>query len=189
MSLTRKDIRTVARRSVKALEDYGHECCLFGSVACYLWGMENRDPNFYLVPGKSRHKRYHVLWYTLRRGVHCKVDIVTPNTTELNIPDIPLDTIDVIRNIPVMSFLPLLLLKLQGWDDHRNIDKTHMRAKIPQDKADLKELLTMLDANDKLRKNKWLPSWFAKLARARVREFVNKYPYKEESWSYIGFHV
>ncbi|PFH44833.1 hypothetical protein AMATHDRAFT_165893 [Amanita thiersii Skay4041] len=219
MSLTGNDIRRVSRRTVEALGECGYKCCLFGSAACHLWGMEDRIPKdidivvltkddaevvkaklaapdgsrFYLVAGQHPTERYNVLWYALcwTPPIRCKIDIVTPNTRSLYIPNVPRNLINTITEIPVMPFLPLLLLKLQGWDDHHKADEARLRKKIPQDETDVINLLTMAggDSGNRLRSNRWLPSSFVKLAQGRAKKFVDEFPLTKMSWAYIGFKV
>jgi hypothetical protein len=43
--LTGREIRKAARAAVTVLEANGLSCCLFGSAACAIYGMENREPN------------------------------------------------------------------------------------------------------------------------------------------------
>lgn len=43
--LTGKEVRRAARAAVAVLEANGLDCCLFGSAACAIYGMENREPN------------------------------------------------------------------------------------------------------------------------------------------------
>jgi hypothetical protein len=43
--LTGREIRKAARAAVAVLEAYDLRCCLFGSAACAIYGMENRAPN------------------------------------------------------------------------------------------------------------------------------------------------
>jgi hypothetical protein len=42
---TPDEIRKTARAAVSALEKNNLKACLFGSAACAIYGMENRDPN------------------------------------------------------------------------------------------------------------------------------------------------
>ncbi|KAK7445704.1 hypothetical protein VKT23_014700 [Stygiomarasmius scandens] len=96
---TPKEIRLVAHITIDIFEKYGFSCCLFGSLACHIYGMKHRDPgdvdlvvlnhknldtedlkellcddddNFYLVDSKRAHADYRVLWYKVparRSGV------------------------------------------------------------------------------------------------------------------------
>lgn len=43
--ITGREIRKTARAAVAVLTAHGLDCCLFGSVACAIYGMENREPN------------------------------------------------------------------------------------------------------------------------------------------------
>ncbi|KAF8631096.1 hypothetical protein AX17_005141 [Amanita inopinata Kibby_2008] len=217
MPLTAHDIRRVARRTVDTLRDNGYShCCLFGSAACSVWGMDNRIPNdidvlvltdddpedikrmlfeehdrFTLVDAANPRDTYKVLWYILcwRPRVECKVDIVVPGI--MKIPRIRRSHISrpYTYDIPVMPFFPLLILKLQGWHDHCKDYRSRMRAKIPQDETDLDQLLDMLDDGDHLDNYRWLPDSFLQRARTFVREYVDEFPGTARSWRSIGFRV
>ncbi|PFH48734.1 hypothetical protein AMATHDRAFT_49288 [Amanita thiersii Skay4041] len=222
MSLTAKDIRRVSRRTVEALRDIGYECYLFGSAACHLWGMDYRVPDasnifsqdidivvltdddpeeikakleehgsrFYLV----LRKRYKVLYYALRwrPRIRCKVDIVTPKTRRINAPDIPRDLTLFMGDIPVIPFLPLVLLKLLGWHSRHTTDKPHLQRKISRDETDIRALLRMLNVDDTLHDNPWLRTtkpWLVRSARVHVKAFAEKFPSTIESWRSIGFRI
>ena len=47
----------------------------------------------------------------------------------------------MLGGLPVMSLIPQLLLKLQGWADHRESGRADMRAKLAVDVADINALL------------------------------------------------
>ncbi|PFH48735.1 hypothetical protein AMATHDRAFT_149189 [Amanita thiersii Skay4041] len=218
MSLPASEIRRVSRRTVEALERLDYECCLFGSAACHLWGMAHRVPNdidivvltdddpeeikakleelddsrFRLIPAQDPRKHYKVLWYVTcwEPRIECKVDIVTPNTRRLNIPDVPRDLIPWMSDIPVMPFLPLLLLKVLGWHGRHTSNKLHLQKKIPRDEADIINLLDLLDAGDKLYNNRWLRTTKLRLmrsARVHIGSFAKKFPSTKRKWKYIGF--
>lgn len=42
---TGREVRKVARAVITILEDNGFICSLFGSAACAIYGMDNRQPN------------------------------------------------------------------------------------------------------------------------------------------------
>ncbi|KAJ3548212.1 hypothetical protein NMY22_g1339 [Coprinellus aureogranulatus] len=90
-----RDIAHVAKAATDALRENGFTCCLFGSAACYYYGMRNRTPNdvdivvmedpddydvedikqslvdtddnFFLVPAGNPRDTFKVLWYRLPR--------------------------------------------------------------------------------------------------------------------------
>ncbi|KAF8219289.1 hypothetical protein L208DRAFT_767547 [Tricholoma matsutake] len=211
--LTGKEVRRAARAAVAVLEANGLDCCLFGSAACAIYGMENREPNdvdiivlstmdreaikellesndhrFYLVPSANPSNTYCVLWFTLRRERACKVDILTPGV--LSIPNIPVQRIlyqDKFPDIPITPFLCLLLLKLRGWVDHREDSRQYMRDKVPMDEGDIEELLDLAVEHEvHLRKERWMPKWFVEEARERIAEYVQVFPYSASDWREIG---
>jgi len=156
------------------------------------------DSHFYLVRSKDPWATYRVLWYRLspastysysRRS--CKVDILLPGI--MNIPSVPPQRIVRLRtgDLPLMPFLPLLLLKLQAWMDHGVADKAYLRDKQYVDVEDIDELLDL--ASNKydvsLRTEKWMPDSFVREAKRRVVEYVRKFPDSRDSWRELGFSV
>jgi hypothetical protein len=218
MQLTNKDIRRVARRTVEALEEGGYRCCLFGSAACLLWG-QDCNPNdidivvlngsdaedikaylhgandrFSLVDSDNPRNTYKKLYYNIswRTGLQCKVDILTPGPEGgLNIPKIPIRHVKYMGDpgIPVMPFLPLLILKVQGWYDHRRAARQDLRQKVPQDVQDITELLSMADRSDRLRHFDWLDDGFIELAYTIIEDFCKKKPGSVASWNFLEFEV
>lgn len=171
--LTGRDIRKAARAAISALRSYNLDACLFGSGACAIYGMQNREPNdvdlvvftdgdpedikdilvysndkFYLVPSTNPRNTYRVLWFSLpaSRGQPraCKVDVLVPGL--LSIPNVPLnylERIEPFQDIPVMPFLALLLLKLRGWTDHLADSRRRMQERTTVDEEDIDELLEL----------------------------------------------
>ncbi|KAF8633077.1 hypothetical protein AX15_001525 [Amanita polypyramis BW_CC] len=212
MSLTKENIRTVALRTVAILRDNGFNCCLFGSTACAAWGMKKRipndvdvivltdhdkedikrkivaaDKNFYLIRSKNPSNTFQVLWCRVRPGISCKVDILIPGL--LNIPQIPLHLIETRNDLPITPFLPLLLMKVQGWYDHVNDERIHVRLKVPEDFRDIDELLAMVKEDHRLDTNEWFPAEFVDCARMHVNAFVAEREDTRRYWKAIGFDV
>ncbi|ESK89156.1 hypothetical protein Moror_5251 [Moniliophthora roreri MCA 2997] len=218
---TAKEVRKAARAAVQALADNNIDCCVFGSAACHFYGMENRDPadvdivlltndgrdieyikylitlsnaKLYPVDSIDPNATYKKLFYDLGRGRSCKVDVLHPGqATNLRVPVIPKDRINYYYDIPVMPILPLLLMKLQGWVDHRHSKKRWEQAKVQRDAADVREMLELavdehgvqLESSD----GDWLPTGFIYKMEGRVEEYVKKFPDSREYWEYIGFDV
>ncbi|KIL64857.1 hypothetical protein M378DRAFT_162705 [Amanita muscaria Koide BX008] len=210
-----KDIRRVARRTVEALEEGGYRCCLFGSAACNLWGMSYRMPNdidvvvftnhsqedikdylvnannrFFLVDGVGGN--YQVLWYSIcwRPRLRVKVDILIPGPEPMGIPYVPEGAIVASPSgIPVIPFPLLLILKVQGWRDHRGSSEERFWLKIPQDEADIKQLLLMLDHEDHLNRFGWLPQWFIGNAYKVIGAYIKKFSRTRATWRSIGLYV
>ncbi|KAK1216411.1 hypothetical protein PQX77_020964 [Marasmius sp. AFHP31] len=173
------------------------------------------DPNFFTVASKDPYATYRVLFYRLLDSTlshlytssrssnvrnyssysrssykRCKVDLLLPGI--MNIPSVPKDRIPFDRRSqPLMPFLPLLLLKLQAWQDHGESTKDYMRRKQPIDVADITEMLNLAATKYprvKLDKDKeWLPESFVEAARTRVRLFIRKHSYTKEHWRRLGF--
>lgn len=73
-----------------------------------------------------------------------KVDILVPPT--LGLPEIRFADVVDIDFIPVMPLFDLIIMKTQGWWDHRNSDRAGFRAKESADVADIYALLDCADA-------------------------------------------
>ncbi|KAF9261330.1 hypothetical protein L218DRAFT_870414, partial [Marasmius fiardii PR-910] len=127
-----------------------------------------------------------------RYGRTCKVDLLFPGI--MNIPPVPKHRIyykERRSSEPLMPFLPLLLLKLQAWQDHGESPKHWMRAKQPTDVADITELLNIAVTkypDVKLQKEQvWLPVSFVDAGKKRVKRFVSEYPFTGREWKLLGF--
>ncbi|KAJ6529228.1 hypothetical protein B0H19DRAFT_1214535 [Mycena capillaripes] len=218
MSFLRLDeVERVARATVTALLSAGIRSCLVGGMACSIYGNSRvpgdvdivcltdkytqaelkailvaKDPNFYTVASKDLFATYRVLWYRIgfRR---CKVDVLSPGI--MNIPAVPVPRIAYRKSrsdLPLMPFLPLLLLKLQAWMDHREADKLYLRAKQHVDVRDIGELLELAVGKynvDLKQDGKWLPESFVRAAATRVKAYVRSFPDSAELWRDIGFGV
>ena len=153
------------------------------------------DPLFFLVPSTNPRNTYKVLWYNLRATssylppLHaCKVDILVPGI--LNIPSMPKRYVVYapITDIPVMPFITVLLLKLQGWADHRVSYRMDLRSKQHVDVRDIYELLRISARNKEmhLRNESWLPESFVTAGKRRVAEFVCVHSDSAVHWEQIG---
>lgn len=149
-----------------------------------------KDSDFYLMPSRKIGATYKIVYCRLGGSFHqsCKVDVLTPGI--MNIPDIIQERIFHTRFIPVMPFIPLLLLKLQAWSDHRNSDRFDMRQKQYTDVSDIKRLLEVgLRDRKGLKDADWLPELFIEAAKGRVTSFCSNHPESAEHWRAIGFPV
>ncbi|EEB94086.1 hypothetical protein MPER_07166, partial [Moniliophthora perniciosa FA553] len=213
-------ITRTTRAIINVLKKLNLECCLMGSVACHAYGMSRlpndvdmvvlnspwtqeelkrqvvvADANFYTIASKDPFATYRVLFYRLNTSHYyrrsCKVDLLIPGV--MNIPNVPSDRVyaDNALSWPLMPFVPLLMLKLQGWTDHKESPKSHMRAKQYVDIIDVLGLLELAEAqyaDKKLSEEEsWLPESFVNAARDRVKDFVEEYPASSQSWEAIGF--
>lgn len=70
-----------------------------------------------------------------------KVDILTPLTPSLWIPRVLSEDTRFIQNIPVMPLFDLLVMKMQGWRDHRASRRSDFRVKVRADVTDIRALL------------------------------------------------
>ncbi|KAK7059922.1 helicase ATP-binding domain-containing protein [Favolaschia claudopus] len=215
---TLEEVEKVAHAAVKALASAGIRSCLVGGMACSIYGnsrvpsdvdivcltethaqeelkriLVSNDSKFFTVRSKNPYATYRVLWYRLSYIRDCKVDVLTPGT--MNIPLVPTRRIAYKKDrsdLPLMPFLPLLLLKLQAWQDHQNADKMYLREKQHVDVRDIDELLELAIEKydvDFKRDGQWLLETFVNTAAARVRVYVRHFPTSAESWRSIGFRV
>ncbi|RDX52256.1 hypothetical protein OH76DRAFT_1377624 [Lentinus brumalis] len=161
----------------------------------------DNDRDFYLVPSRNPSATYRILWCRLpgssgRRGRgrgsaqrSCKVDILIPGV--LNIPDLPRRRIKMISGIPTMPLIPLLLLKLQGWSDHRDSSRADMQEKQYVDAEDILELLDIAveRGQEVWQANlSWMPQGLIRDSEARVEDFMEEYPDSTMDWEAVGFH-
>jgi hypothetical protein len=92
------------------------------------------------IPGAT----YKILYCRLPgwkadNGRCVKVDILVPPT--LGLPDITESDIYLINDIPVMPIFDLLVMKTQGWWDHRTSPRSDFQAKEDGDVSDIVALL------------------------------------------------
>lgn len=155
----------------------------------------NADNDFFFIDSRNPNAPYRVLWCSLRpsrRGNPrtCKVDILIPGI--LNLPTVPHRREKIIDNLPVMPLIPLLLLKLQGWEHHRDSNRADQRDKQHVDVGDIGELLEIaVNRNQKITQAnlKWMPRSLIRDAQERVYEFCREYPNYEDDWEMVGFSV
>ncbi|KAI0771284.1 hypothetical protein BD413DRAFT_67141 [Trametes elegans] len=217
---TTEEILNISERVVDIFQSYGLRSCLFGSAACNLFGVSrtpndvdvvvlterydqeelkellvNNDDDFYLVNSRNPNADYRVLWYRLPgraggRRRKCKVDLLLPGV--LNIPFVPRRRVKVISGLPVMPLVPLLLLKLQGWSDHRESHREDMQEKQYVDVDDISELLDIaVERGQSIWQNNlsWVPRDFLDDAQDRVVDYIEEYPDSADSWEELGFYV
>ncbi|KAI9070301.1 hypothetical protein FKP32DRAFT_1586322 [Trametes sanguinea] len=222
VGLAISQILEVAHRVIALFEHRKLRCCLMGSVASYLYGV-SRQPNdvdivvlstfytqealkemlvhdddqFQLVRSRNPRATYRVLWYRLPGTYQrCKVDILIPGI--LNVPAVPYRHIAVAQkpgphHLPLMPLLPQLLLKLQGWADHRVSHRSDMRAKQYTDVRDVDALLEIV-CEKKLRIDdadaKWVPVEMLEAATSTLRRYVVvASPHSLSHWRTLGFTI
>lgn len=160
----------------------------------YIKNMISRNPGFYLRPSKKPGETYKVLYYRLQPNLlydrrSCKVDILIPGI--MNIPHISSDRLVWKNTLPVLPILVLLLLKLQGWSDHRASTRSDMQQKQYVDIRDINQLVaTAARSGEHISQAFWLPDTFL----ARGREHLSMYlrivrPAVTTPWIEIGFDV
>ncbi|KAJ7446571.1 hypothetical protein FB451DRAFT_1567791 [Mycena latifolia] len=218
MSLRLDEVERVAHATVTALASARIRSCLVGGMACSIYGntrvpsdvdivcltekhtqaelkavLVANDSNFYTIASKDPLATYRVLWYRLGYHRSCKVDVLTPGI--MNIPAVPVPRIAYHRSrsaLPLMPFLPLLLLKLQAWMDHREAAKYYLVIKQYVDVQDIGDLLELAVSKyevDLRKDGKWLPESFVRAAAKRVKAYIRSYPDSAEHWRDIGFNV
>ncbi|KAF8489439.1 hypothetical protein F5888DRAFT_1621967 [Russula emetica] len=219
---TEQEIRKIARRTTDIIDsNITSNVCLFGSAASSLWANIDRVPNdidvviseegwdpedikklivgaddrYYLERSRKRGATYRKLYCRLpgwaTDDTRCvKIDILVPPT--LNLPAISADETNFIRKIPVMPIFDLLIMKTQGWWDHRNSDRADYRAKQSADVSDIVALLKRA----KFEKVSYVDEFnedrhsreFMSRARSLVNRFVGVYG-KTRQWRALGFPV
>ncbi|TBU47728.1 hypothetical protein BD309DRAFT_951274 [Dichomitus squalens] len=222
MAPTSDDVLDIARKTIKIFSKYGLNCCLFGSTASYLYGVKRTpndvdivvlsnaysqetlkeilvrdDSHFYLVGSKNRRATYRVLWYSLsnssfhRPSLDCKVDILIPGI--LGIPMVPAERVHTIAGLPVMPMIPQLLLKVQGWSDHRASHRSDMQQKQYVDIGDIDELLAIAvaeGADVRAPECKWLPGSMTGVASTRIWSYTLRGSAKSKGqWKQLGFEI
>lgn len=130
----------------------------------------------------------HILWGVLDRKQRCKIDILVPGF--LDIPSIPVSSVVTLHNLPVMPLLPLLLMKLRGWDKHLNSPRQDHQKKQYVDAWDVYQLLRLavsqgVNAAD----TQNLPEDVEGVAQIRSANFVARYPAQMELWRKLGLAV
>lgn len=150
------------------------------------------DPKFFLVKSRVQGARWKILYYTLPGGKFCKVDILIPGV--LSIPFIPDSNIRISRSphIPVIPIVALIILKLQGWIDHRDSDRVDFQTKQWVDIDDIREMLNAWARNhrgEKLHTERWMPDDFLHEGQAKVTEFIKCCPDTAAHWGAMGFEI
>ena len=150
------------------------------------------DDRYFLKPARWRNADYKVLfcrlpgWHARRRCV--KVDILVPPSGKLGLPEILASDTPIIYYIPVMPLFALLVMKTQGWRDHRISPRKDLRAKEGGDVVDVDALLDRaaeedVDYEDECEK---YTSEFMDKALVLARTFVRRRG-RREKWKAIGF--
>ncbi|KAG9086427.1 hypothetical protein FRC06_003090 [Ceratobasidium sp. 370] len=208
-----KDKIDATKAAVAAFDSIGVDVCTFGSLACKMLGV-NCQPNdvdlivldndgvsqeehkeflirsdrqFYSVPARDPEATYRVLWYRTARGSRVKVDLLHPGV--MSIPDF--DPSDITwwgprDSIPVAPFEVVLLIKLQGWDDHRLSDETRYYNKHFTDVDHIYDLLDLVPDDCYF---DYLPDDFMEVAQERVLSFTQMFPDTKPQWRDLGFKV
>ena len=153
-----------------------------------------RSRGFYLRPSKKPEETYKILFYNLtpdefgdRR--YCKVDILVPGI--MNIPMLPRARIVWIDRLPVLPLIVLLLLKLQGWSDHRASTRSDMQQKQYADIRDINQLVATAASRGNVNIEQdasWLPESFVGRGREHLALYLRIVrPSQTSYWRDIGF--
>ena len=151
-------------------------------------------PGFYLRPSQRPGQTYKILFYKLKPTMwanrrSCKVDILVPGI--MNIPHVPPEQIVWVNRLPVLPLIVLLLLKLQGWSDHRASTRSDYQQKQYVDIRDLSQLVvTAAREGVRLDNATWLPDTFISRGREHFALFLRIVrPAQTSYWRDIGFEV
>jgi hypothetical protein len=152
------------------------------------------DSRYFLKPARQRDADYEVLfcrlpgWHRRRRCV--KVDILVP-PSDLGLPEILASDTPIINDIPVMPLFALLVMKTQGWWDHRVSPREDFRAKEDGDVDDVDALLDHAADEDVdyevERASGRYTSEFMDKTLLHARRFVSVLRGRREKWKAIGF--
>lgn len=157
----------------------------------------------HLVPSKTPGMTYRVLRYGSDSD-HCgmpgapakliKVDVLVAEEN-LRVPTLLADRVLHLDGWPLPPLSFLLLLRLQGWSDHRQAELDHHREKAEIDVVDLcmhlvpHVLASTFEAEGTLweEAQMYLPEEFLMLSRKRAQAFVAEYPWATDDWRKLGF--
>ncbi|KAG8750112.1 hypothetical protein FRC12_013070 [Ceratobasidium sp. 428] len=208
-----RDKIDATKAAVAAFDSIDLPVCTFGSLACKMLGVRchpndvdlivlNDDESsqeehkeflvrtnrqFYLVPARDPEATYRVLWYRTLRGSRVKVDILHPGA--MSIPDFNPSLIDwwgPRSSIPVAPFEVVLLIKLQGWDEHRFSDEPRHFDKHYIDIEHIRRLSDLVPEDCCFN---YLSDDFMRTARECVLSFVRMFPDTKPDWRNLGFRV
>ncbi|TFK64119.1 hypothetical protein BDN72DRAFT_846874 [Pluteus cervinus] len=156
------------------------------------------DPRFYTVRAKNWPRdTFNVLWFRISTSntsysvsKTCKIDILQPGV--MNIPSVPSQLFVQTAGLPLMPFLPLLLLKLQAWEDHGNSSKPHLQRKQTTDVTDLISLTDLIkqrrfEKEELKAKGDWTWTGTVLLSESvgRIARFKSTYSTTENAWKQI----
>lgn len=157
----------------------------------------------HLVPSKTPGMNYKVLRYGSEAsdspdaGLPAKLIKVDVLVAEENlcVPAIPAARVFRLGEWPLAPLAFLLLLRLQGWSDHRAAELDHHREKTAVDVADLcMHLVPFCLASSFAgggtlweEAQRYLPEDFLALSRERADTFVAEHPWAYGDWTELGF--
>ena len=172
------------------------------------------DSRFYLVKSKAPTGKHRVLWYNLEDTPSkipssttkaSKVDILIPS--ELLLPGFPDDILQHSSSGFIYPpYILLVLLKLRAWKDHFSLSAPlHMQNRVPDDEADIDELLRLgremtrdemgwgtISSSDFIAGNigegRWLLGGFesTEVLLRCVKDYVKRQPRSSLHWQRIG---
>ena len=150
------------------------------------------DPGFELRLSANPSNTYRIVWYRDTTGLQVKVDVL--HRPVMDIPWIPEGRFEWFKNkaLPVMPLLPLLLMRLKTWDDHRNSPYENVQEKQHTDVKDLRQLLAIAikeRSNYAVQRKDahWLPNSFVTASEGRLRNLKSLYPDMNDQWAFLGF--
>ena len=152
-----------------------------------------KDRDFFLRDSRQLEATHRILYCRVGSGGErlCKVDILTPGI--MNIPIVPDDRMGRWtfegKSLFSMPIIPLLLLKLQAWEDHGASDRWEVRAKQSTDVEDINTLVNSAkQRGDRLASDShWLPLKFIQEGKRRSR--ILRPNSNVRAWQTLGFPV
>ncbi|KAI0041234.1 hypothetical protein FA95DRAFT_714810 [Auriscalpium vulgare] len=153
------------------------------------------DARFFLLASRRRDATHRVLWFrlpgymTTQRRV--KVDILVPPCGDLHIPHLHEGRIVHVKGIPVLQLFGLLLLKVQGWWQHRTSNRSDFKAKQDADLSDIRALATvaeLMNLHWNVEIYKW-PSDFIERGEVHVNKLITRKGADGRKISGMGFRA
>ena len=138
------------------------------------------DYRYFLEPSRQPGATYHILYCRLPGwatdpGRRVKLDILVPPT--LGLPKITVSEAIPINGIPVMPVFDLLIMRTQGWWEHRISSRSDFRKKVNNDVSEIFALLQCameegVSYVNEANKRRHSPEFMGR-ARTFVNSFVN----------------
>ncbi|KAI0819365.1 hypothetical protein BC628DRAFT_1333201 [Trametes gibbosa] len=202
-SLTASQVLGVAQKTIEILEEKGLKCCLMGSAASYLYGVE-RTPNASSSHSSANINDVDLVVLTNTYGQESLKELLVRANSQYTLvrsrnPRATYRVLwyripDTFQRCKVDILIPgiLNIPDLQGWADHRASHRADMRSKQYLDVHDVNALLKIvhkrglrIDGED----STWVPETMVRNARSTLREYVISVAGYASDWKAIGIDI